>query len=85
MYNTYIENVDEEFEIEVSYDYQPYEQMTRHYPGCSESVDINEVRIVDGPEICLMKNEESLIEEEILENIAEESNYNKYGYMLDEY
>ncbi len=85
MYNTHIENVDNEFEIEVDYDYQPYEQMTQHYPGCSESVEINEVRIVNGSEICLMKNEEGLIEEQILEHIAEESDYNKYGYMLDEY
>ena len=85
MYNTHIENVDTEFEIEVDYDYQPYEQMTRQYPGCSESVEINEVRIVNGSEICLMKNEEGLIEEQILEHIAEESDYNKYGYLLDEY
>lgn len=85
MYITHIENVDEEIEIEIHYDYQPYENMTRHCPGCSESVEINEVRIVNGPEICLMKHEESLIEESILEHIAEESDYNKYGYMLDEY
>ena len=89
MFTTHIENVDEEFEIEVSYDYQPYEDMTRHYPGCSESVDIYDVRIVPtnemtdfekkNNEICLLPSIEDDIEMQILDHIQEESEYIKYG------
>lgn len=41
--NTAITNI--EIEIEVNFDYQPYERPTRHYPGCSEQVCINSISI----------------------------------------
>lgn len=36
------------YDFEVDFDYQPAERMTRDYPGCSESVEINEVMDSDG-------------------------------------
>ena len=36
-----------EIEFEVDYDYQPFERATLEYPGCSESVEINEVKPVN--------------------------------------
>ena len=36
-----------EVEFQVDYDYQPYERATLEYPGCSESIEINEVKPVD--------------------------------------
>jgi len=36
------------YDFEVHFDYQPYEPPERHYPGCSESVEINEVTDADG-------------------------------------
>ena len=59
MFKTTLENGMDDLEIEVTdFDYQPYEPMERHYPGCSESVEINEVEIVDGSEICLLPKAE---------------------------
>ena len=82
-YKTHIENV--EIEIEIFFDYQPYERMTKHYPGCSESVDICEVLIANtNIEICLLKEIAELMEEEILEDRTEENSYNEYGYLLDD-
>ncbi len=84
-YKTHIENVENEIEIEIFFDYQPYERMTKHYPGCSESVDICEVLIADtNIEICLLKEIAELMEEEILEDRTEENSYNEYGYLLDD-
>jgi hypothetical protein len=86
MYKTHIENVGEEIEIEVDYDYQPYEDMTRHYPGCNEDAEITSIIMTDtGAEIDII--DDDLLEElrvSILEHVAEESEYNKYGYLLDE-
>jgi hypothetical protein len=39
------------FEFKVDFDYQPYEPTTRHYPGCSESVEINEIWDSDGDKL----------------------------------
>ena len=36
------------YDFSVSFDYNPPEAMTRHYPGCGESVEINEVTDYDG-------------------------------------
>ena len=36
------------YEFIVDFDYNPAEAQTRHYPGCCESVDINEVRDSEG-------------------------------------
>ena len=84
-YKTHIENVENEIEIEIFFDYQPYERMTKHYPGCSESVDICEVLIANtNIEICLLKEIADLMEEEILEDRTEENSYNEYGYLLDD-
>ena len=38
-------------EFKVDFDYQPYEPTTRHYPGCSESAEINEIWDSDGDKI----------------------------------
>jgi hypothetical protein len=63
----------EEFEIEVEFDYQPYEAPTREYPGASESVEICEVT-KDGKEICLIGDTEIELSEEILGKIYDERN-----------
>ena len=36
-----------EIEVEIDFDYQPFEWATLEYPGCSESIEINEVKPVD--------------------------------------
>jgi hypothetical protein len=36
------------YEFKVDFDYNPPEKMTRHYPGCSESVEINDVWSPEG-------------------------------------
>ena len=70
MFKTTLDLGWEEIEIEVDYDYQPHEDSTRHYPGCSEEVDITEVT-VKGSEICLLPKVKERVEEEILEWIDE--------------
>ena len=85
----YIEDVfnEKEFELDVDYDYQPHEPQSRHYPGCDAQIDICEVRMSDGTEICLMPQEADLFEMQALENEwadeTERLEYKKYGYMLD--
>jgi hypothetical protein len=65
----------QEFEIDVEFDYQPYEPATWSewdggYPGCSEGVDICLVTMVDtGSEICLLNEDE--VEEQVLDEIHE--------------
>ena len=39
------------YEYRVDFDYSPAEPVERHYPGCSESVEINEVWDSDGDKI----------------------------------
>ena len=69
----YLDNGYQEFEIEVDFDYQPYERATLYYPGCSESVEINEVRIIEtGSEICLL--DETEMNERILDKVFLERN-----------
>jgi hypothetical protein len=36
------------YEFKVDFDYNPYEPPERHYPGCNEYVDINEVWSPEG-------------------------------------
>ena len=36
------------YEFKIDFDYNPAEPQTRHYPGCNESVDVNEVWDSDG-------------------------------------
>ncbi len=63
----HIEQGEDEIEVEISFDFQPDEPMTRHYPGCSASLDIYEVKLVEtGAEICFLKDFESSMEEELL-------------------
>lgn len=64
---------DELITVQVYFDFQPYEPMTRHYPGCSASVDICEVvRDDNGAELCLLKEVRELWEEQILDDHNEE-------------
>ena len=76
-YETTIENGDDELEIEVDFDFEPAERMTRDYPGCDAQVIINEVTGA-GKEICLTKDEEERMIEEIMDYIesANEENDN---------
>ena len=70
LYVTQIENVDEEIKIEVEYDYQPMEHMTRHYPGCDEDVELCCVTVIDtGAEIRLLAGAEGAMVEEILQDV----------------
>jgi hypothetical protein len=39
------------YEFKVDFDYNPPEAAGRHYPGCSESVEINEVWDDDGDKV----------------------------------
>jgi len=82
----YIENVDEEIEIEVSFDFNPPEKMTRHYPGSDASCEICEVvRTDNGAELFLLPEEQERLEEVLLEKtlekLEEQAEYKKYGYM----
>ena len=75
----YIENVEDEIEIEVAFDFQPPERMTRHYPGCDASADIYEVIIVEtGAEICLLPKEQERMEEELLDDYYENQKEGRY-------
>lgn len=40
-----------EIPVEVCYEYQPAERMTLTYPGCRESVSVDDVEIPDKDEI----------------------------------
>jgi hypothetical protein len=69
-FKTYLENGMDEIEIDVDADYEPFEESTRHYPGCVESVDICEVRMVEsGSEICLLPKTKDEMKEIILDMI----------------
>ena len=61
-----LENGDE-IEIEVDFDASPAERMTHDYPGCDASVEINYVEVAGGKTIELSKEDEELMEEEILD------------------
>jgi len=76
-YETTIENVEDELEIEVDFDFEPAERMTHDYPGSVAQVTINEVT-AGGKEICLTKDEEERLIEEIFDYIksANEENDN---------
>ena len=62
------------YEFRVVFDYNPYEPSTRHYPGCSESVEINEIFDYDGEEVKDYAFDilESLVEEQCLESVHDE-------------
>lgn len=60
------------YEFRVDFDYNPAERVENHYPGCSESVEINEVWDSDGDKIKewafdMLQNE---LEEVCLEAVA---------------
>jgi hypothetical protein len=84
MYRIDFMNCEEDLEIEVSGDYQPKEAMTWHYPGCDEDYEVCEVTVVEtGAEICLLPEAEKEVIELVLEEIKEEAEYNKYGYLMN--
>lgn len=84
MYTTDFDNGYQEFEIEIDFDYEPYEAMTRHYPGNSESVIINDVRVAETQaELCLLKGVEDELAEKVMEWIHDEQDYAEYGYMME--
>ena len=84
MYTTTLDNGYDEVEVEINFDYQPYEAMTRHYPGCSECVMIEEVKVIEtNAELCLLKGVEEQLSEQVLEWVHEEQDYAKYGYLMD--
>jgi AAA15 family ATPase/GTPase len=73
IYTTEIENVDECVEIEVEYDYEPFEPMTRNYPGWPESATIYKVTIVGTDvEIELLPKVQQEMEDEILNWMEQE-------------
>ena len=78
---------DEEIEVEVEFDYEPSEAMTRHYPGCDESVSIYEIKRVDnGAELFLIDNDlEVELSEKILDELhqeADEREIDRYEWNL---
>jgi len=86
----HIENVDEEIEVEVEFDYEPDEAQTWDYPGATASTVICEViNLQNGSEICLLPKEQERIEEWLVENEREKEEehrqYKRYGYMLKDY
>lgn len=86
----HIENGQDEIHIEVEFDYEPDEAMTRDYPGATADASIYEVTNLDnGSEICLLPKEQERIEEILVErgreNAEEHNQYKRYGYMLDDY
>jgi len=76
-----LDNGYNEYEIEVDYDYEPYEPSTWTYPGCSEAVYINAVKLVsdepnkEGSEICLLPGVEDSLAETILDILYHEKDY----------
>lgn len=68
----HIEAGEDEIEVEIFFDFQPYEDQTWHYPGSSPSCDIYEVQVVEtGAEVCLLKDVEGRMAEEILDDYEE--------------
>jgi len=39
-----IDDVESKHDLDVSFDWQPYEAMTHDYPGCDESIEISSVK-----------------------------------------
>ncbi len=81
------ENGEEEFDIKVEFDHEPFEPMTRHYPGSPENVAVNFNAIIveTGVKICLLPCAEDGVADDVLEKIHEENDERKidarYGYM----
>jgi hypothetical protein len=68
-----IEAGEDEIEVNIYFDFQPYEAQTWDYPGCDASADIYEVIVCEtGAEVCLLKDEEERIRVELLEAYEEE-------------
>ena len=56
-------------EVLVFFDFQPYEPMTRHYPGCDASLEICEVVRDDNlEEVCLLPEIKKQWEEQLLDD-----------------
>jgi hypothetical protein len=86
MFTTYIENCEDEIKVDIGYDYQPEEPMTWNYPGCPEAVEIYEVTLhgTDNEIFIIDADLMNSLEEKILEHIADEMAYQKYGYLLED-
>jgi len=69
-----LDNGHEELEIDVEFDYQPYEDSTLEYPGCSESVEIEGAYLSDGTEICLLEGVSDRLAEILLDEIHDLNN-----------
>ena len=88
MFETTLDNGYDEVEVEIDFDYQPYEpqEWGYHggYPGCPEGAEICEVKVVDTQaELCILPQFEMEFVEQILEHVHEEQAYAKYGYLMD--
>jgi len=61
----------EEFNLLVNYDYQPFEQATREYPGCDEAVTVTSVVMGEKLEIMHLLTDVQIedFESRILENL----------------
>jgi len=55
----------------VDYEHQPYERATLEYPGCQESISINDVEIPDDLQEYIQKEYEEQIIEECWEDYKE--------------
>jgi len=83
------ENGEEDLEINVEFDYEPFEPMTRHYPGNIEGVEVYHLITIANTDIklCLLPEGEDILADAILERVKEEKAesemYSKYGYMMD--
>ena len=84
-FETTIENGQDEIDIEIEFDYQPAEAMTRHYPGCDEDLDFCGFTMIEtGAEIEII--DDDLLDQlrvAILEYRAEQNEMAQYGYLLD--
>jgi hypothetical protein len=60
---------EEEIEITVHYDYEPEEPAGYDYPGAAEALRIYDVEPTDGRSLSLLPDYQELLEEEILEQI----------------
>ena len=67
-----------ELEVEVEFDHQPAEQMTRHYPGCPADIEITKIEILGCPvDVCLGDSVMFSYEDEIEQACWDE--VRKYG------
>lgn len=59
-----------EIEVEIDFDHQPEEKMTRHYPGCPAHIEINEIKLPTADEV--VKQYEQEIHDACWDEVKEE-------------